>query len=68
MVAGFVMSSLSLNIRANEDNITLTSEDRAEIVKDVLNREITRRREEESKYRTPKKVSLFILRGRPLYC
>jgi hypothetical protein len=55
MMVGFVMPSLSLNIRANEDDITLTNEDRAEIVRDVLTREITRRREEESKYRTLKK-------------
>ncbi len=61
IMVGFVMSSLSLNIRANEDDITLTSEDRAEIVRDVLNREITRRREEESKYGTLKKGEFQII-------
>ncbi len=61
IMAGFVMSSSSLNIRANEDNITLTSEDRAEIMRDVLSREITRRREEESKYGTLKKGEFQII-------
>ncbi len=55
IMVGFVMPFLSLYTRANEDDITLTNKDRAEIVRDVLTREITRRREEESKYRTLKK-------------
>ena len=55
IIVGFVVLSLSLNISANEGDITLRREDRAEIIRDVLNREITRRREEESKYRTLKK-------------
>jgi hypothetical protein len=45
----------------NEDDTTLTSEDRAEITRDVLNREITRRREEESKFRTSKKAEFQII-------
>ena len=61
IMVGFVMSSLSLNIRVNEDDITLTSEDIAEIMRDVLNREITRRREEGSKYRTLKKGEFQII-------
>lgn len=56
-----VMSSLRLNIGANEGDLALTREDTAEITRDVLNREITRRREEESKFRTPKKAEFQII-------
>jgi hypothetical protein len=61
IIVGFVMPSLSLNISANEGDITPTREDRAEIVRDVLNREITRRREGESKHGAVKKGEVQII-------
>ncbi|MDQ6652664.1 MAG: hypothetical protein M3Y84_07950 [Acidobacteriota bacterium] len=66
IIVGFVMPSSSLNISANEGDITLTREDRAEIIRDVLNREITRRREGEAKHGAEKKGVPSVTTALPL--
>lgn len=61
IIVGFVRPLSSLSISANEGDITLTREDRAEIIRDVLNREITRRREGESKHGRLRKSEFQII-------
>ena len=61
IIVAFVVSGLSFKVIAIKDDITLTNDDRAEIIRDVLNREITRRREGEAKYGPLKKGEFQII-------
>jgi hypothetical protein len=49
------------DLLANQDEIILTDEDRTEIVRQMLSREITRRREKEPKYGTSSKGNFEII-------
>jgi hypothetical protein len=54
------VASSSTNLGANQDEIVLTDEDRTEIIRQILSREITRRREEESQYGTSSKGDIIL--------
>jgi len=58
---GFIVFSSPLNVRASDDDLILTDEDRTEILRQVLGQEITRRKEEQRKYGRPRKGDYEII-------
>ena len=58
---GFIVFSSPLNVRASDDDLILTDEDRTELLRQVLGQEITRRKEEQRKYGRPRKGDYEII-------
>lgn len=61
ILVGFIVFSPPLNVRASDDDLILTDEDRTEILRQVLGQEITRRKEEQTKYGRPRKDDYEII-------